>query len=161
MKNLIFICFLAISNCLFGQGGPEVTINVEGSLIWDKVFSGIDLTEAGNDYVGTYLSDINATYIKIAAANQTIDYKVVIHREDSADWDTRLDLQIKRISISVNGSTGGLTFTSIPANFDKDFYYTKGKNNTDKIQFQIKGISVLLPAKVYTTTVVFTVMNRY
>ena len=159
MKNLIFICFLAISNCLFGQ--PAVTISVQGVVSWDKDFkdSNLNLTEAGNDYVGTYESDPNATSINIDAANQTIDYRVVIHKVDFDVWPTSLDLQIKWIKTNGNGSRNGLvSYTSILPT-DQVFYETKGKSNTDKIQFQIKGISVLLPAKLYQTTVVFTVMQ--
>lgn len=138
-----------ISNCLFSQ-------NIDVSGRWNERIRASDITEAGNDYVGTYESDPDETVITIEAKNKNKTITVLIRKEDDpGDWHSNLDLQIRRTDNN-NNSNGGTSFQTI-TDFDSVFFYTKGKKNTVPIQYRIKGISVLLPVQDYTTTIIYTV----
>ena len=60
MKNFILIVFILISNVLFSQ-----SIKVETRRGWTKTIPVSDIIEAGNDYGGTYDSDLDQTEITI------------------------------------------------------------------------------------------------
>ncbi len=153
MKNFIFIIFIAISNCLFGQ---HAAVSVTGS--WDKSFNELDITDEGNDYAGTYESMAAQTVITITSNNQHKPITVYVNKkiDVTGEWHPNLDLQIKRTDNNNNNSTGGLAFQTITDN-NSVFFYTKGWENKVPIQYRINGISVLLPVQDYTTTIYFTV----
>ncbi len=154
MKNFILIVFLIVSNWLFSQ---NVEIDVSGK--WEKKIRASDITEAGNDYVGTYESDSDETEIEIKAKNKNKTITVLIRKEDDYDeWHPNLQLQVRRTDNNNNNSNGGTSYQTI-TDFDSVFFYTEGRDNKVPIQYRINGISVLLPVQEYTTTIIFTVFQ--
>ncbi len=152
MKNFTLIVFLMISNVLFSQ-----KIVFKGSSWnWPPTSNwSSDLTEAGNDYFGTYTSSTSQT--KISISNGKSDKTRVEVRKDD-DWPPNLILQIKCTNRSKVDS-GGKNFQTITDN-DAFFLTTDNGNQTDiPLQYSINGISVLLPVKDYTTTIWFTVSD--
>lgn len=161
MKNFILIVFLLISNCLFSQ-----SIVVKGSWIWPPQINWIsDLTEAGNDYIGTYESDLNETEISLDSGqgNRKRWLVVNIHKEiNPSDWHPNLELQLRRTSGGTNSNFNiynGESFQTVTDNYSF-FFNTYGDQDNVPIQYKINGISVLLPVQDYTATVVFTVFEN-
>lgn len=158
MKNFILIVFLIISNCIFSQ-----SIDVSGK--WRESIRASDISEAGDDYIGTYESNTDETEITIDAKNQHNKNKrttVKVHMEyDLRDWHSNLVLQIRRTSGGTNRNYNiedGL-FYQIITNNSTDFFHTYGDQEDVPIQYKISGISVLLPVQDYTATIVFTVYD--
>ncbi len=152
MKKFTLIVFILISNVLFSQ-----SINVFGS--WTRTISASDITEAGNDYVGTYTS-ISTSQTKISISNGKKDKtRVEVRKENNfSDWHPNLILQIKCTDRD-KLHRGGENIQTITDN-DVYFFTTKDGNRTNiPLQYTISGISVLLPVKDYTTTIWFTVYD--
>jgi hypothetical protein len=157
MKNLIFICILVISNCLYSQ---KDKLTVSGN--WSKTFSASDISDAGNDYPNSFISSTNQSLITVSPGGNSTNYiniNVLVHREDIA-WDNGLNLKIKRSTIGNGSISGGLTFQTINTT-DSNLFSCTGNHTNVPLQYEITGISVLLPVPVepYSTTVVFTLMN--
>jgi hypothetical protein len=151
MKNFTLIVFILISNVLFSQ-----SVSVSGS--WTRTTSASDITEAGNDYVGTYTSSTTQTRITISNGSKD-KTRVEVRKENNfSDWHPNLILQIKCTN-RIKVDSGGNNFQTITDN-DAFFLTTKAGNQTNiPLQYTISGISVLLPVKDYTTTIWFTVYD--
>jgi hypothetical protein len=156
MKNLIFIAILAVSNSLYSQ---RVDIAVIGN--WMKAIDASDISDAGNDYASAYTSNIDQTKITIIPKNYNKTNIVYIHKEDIA-WNAALTLKIRRTSGGTYVYTNindGLIFQTITNN-DAYFFNCQGPYVDVNLQYQITGISVLLPVQSYSTTVMFTVLQQ-
>lgn len=156
MKNLIFICFLVISNSLFSQG---VDVTVTGN--WMKNIAASDISEAGNDYPSSYTSNNNQTVMTINPKNWRKTTYVSVGKSDIA-WNAALTLKVRRTANGTNGNnniSGGLSFQTITNNYDTDFFNCSDYHTLIPLQYQITGISVLLPVQSYSTTIYYTVMQ--
>jgi hypothetical protein len=164
MKILIFITFLVVSNNLFGQ---RVDFAVTGS--WMKTISPSDISEAGNDYPSAFESNLNQTLLSIYPNNKNFPVYVYVTRSND-NWHDNLILKVKRngngTTTNTNISSGSLSYhlipnaqppsgrpTAVPSFFTcyEDFVNIP-------LQYEITGISVLLPVKSYSTTITYTVM---
>lgn len=155
MKNLIFIAILAVSNSLYSQG---IDIIVLGN--WMKTIDASDIGDAGNDYASAYTSNIDQTKMTIIPKNYIKTIIVSVHKQDIA-WNAALALKIRRASDGTNGNAniaGGQIFQTITDN-DANFFTCNGPYVDVNLQYQITGISVLLPVQSYSTQVMFTVMH--
>ena len=159
MKKSFLIITLLIANICFGQ-----QINVRGN--WNKELLTSEITLAGNDYNLSYLSKPNQSEITIKSHpkskyfNLYGHFKVFVHKEDN-EWHPNLNLQLKRTSNGTNGNyniSSGTEFQIITNN-STFFFGSVGKQDKIPIQYNIKGISVLLPVKTYSTQIVFTVLD--
>lgn len=155
MKNLIFIFFLVISNSLYSQA---INISVVGN--WMKTINASDISEAGNDYPSSYASNIDQTKITINPKNLSKTIVVYVHKEDIA-WNAALTIKIRRTANGTNGNiniAGGLIYQAITNN-DANFFTCKGYHTFVPLQYEITGISVVLPVQSYSTLIMFTVMH--
>lgn len=155
MKNLILISFLAISINLFGQG---INITVTGN--WMKTIAASDISEAGNDYPTAYTSNTNQTLLTINPTNNKKQIIVYVKRSDIA-WHTALTLKVKRTGSGTTPNSiigGGLIYQAI-TNLDANFFTCEGYNTFVPLQYEITGISVVLPVQSYATTITYTVMH--
>lgn len=156
MKNLtILIAFLAISNMATGQG---IELTVTGN--WAKNIAASDISEAGNDYPASYASNTNQTLLTINPKNWNKTIIVYIKRNDIA-WNTNLNLKVKRTSNGTNGNAniGGGTDYQLITNFDANFFTCNGYHTFIPLQYEITGISVLLPVQSYSTEIMYTVIH--
>lgn len=154
MKNLIFITFLIISYSLFGQG---FDMTVTGN--WTRTINASDISEAGDDYPTTYSSNLNQTLLTIDPKNKNKPFVVFVHKEDII-WSAALTLKIRRTSNGTNGNStisNGIDYQAITIN-DSYFFTCKDLVTFVPLQYEITGISVLLPVQTYSTSVIFTVM---
>ncbi len=156
MKNLtILIAFLAISNMLFSQG---IELTVTGN--WAKNIAASDINEAGNDYPTSYASNTNQTLLTINPKNWNKTINVYVKKNDIA-WNTNLNLKVKRTSDGTNGNTNisdGLIYQTI-TNIDANFFTCAGYHTFIPLQYEITGISVVLPVQSYSTEIMYTVMH--
>ena len=159
MKNLILIVFLVISNCLYSQ---KDKMTVSGN--WTRDLSASDITGAGNDYASSIVSATNQSLITVSPGGNSKDYvniNVLVLREDNG-WDSNLTLKVKRSSGGTNGNniiSGGINFQTISNTSYITLFSCTGEHTFVPLQYEITGISVLLPVQTYSTTVVFTLMN--
>ena len=159
MKNLIFIALLITTNCLYSQ---KDKMTVSGN--WTKNLSALDINDAGNDYASSIVSADNQSLITVSPGGKSQNYvniDVLVHRED-INWNSNLTLKVKRTSNGTNGNTiisgGEINFQTI--NTIDSFLFSCTGNHTDvPLQYEITGISVLLPVQNFSTTVVYTLMN--
>lgn len=165
MKNLIFISFLVISNSLFGQG---IDVTVAGG--WVNNISSSDISEAGNDYPTTYVSNLNQTLLTIIPKNYNKQIYVYVTKSDIG-WHNNLTLKIRRTSNGTYTNSeiirGGDIFQIItdaqpPSNAPSQvtpLFISNGPFLNIPLQYEISGISVLLPVQSYATTIIFTIMH--
>ncbi|MGV8946612.1 MAG: hypothetical protein ACOH1N_09300 [Lutibacter sp.] len=162
MKNFIFIAFLVISNNLFSQ---NISINVVGS--WIKDIDASTISNAGNDYPSAYTSAANQTQISIGISNKNKPVYIYVHKDDAV-WDnSKLILKVRRTSDGTNNNT--LVLPALSASSFQTITNTgiispylfscEGYNTIVPLQYEISGLSVLLPVQTYSTTVVYTITN--
>ncbi len=146
--------FIAIIFLLFNLINAQ-SISVTGQ--WNYTIPTIDITEAGEDFIGTYTSSINQVYLDIIFNNR---WAVSVQKND-IDWDNRLRIFVHRTG---NGSgigriNGGQNYRRIN---NQDFRFITGRNNRNSIpiQYQMRNVSVTLPAYNYVTEILYTLTAR-
>ena len=142
----------------------QIIVDVKGT--WSFSVSSSDIVEAGKDYGKIYKSDKEQIKIDITQSNwwwnlfYNYNWRIDIEKSD-IDWDPSLKIFAKRTGDgspywSGGGVTGGTSWLRIK-NFSKRFFRGNKSRLDIPIRYKIKGISVLLPAKTYTTTIIYTV----
>lgn len=143
--------------------------NISATPGWNYSVTSGTISEAGSDYSVSPTSSTNQTLVSITGLALFGDtYTVRVHKLDS-DWNNSLSLQVIRTgagTVSGFGSgtiTGGLSYITLTNVSQVFFSGTSGFLSTSRnnipIQYRISGLSVLLPVKTYTTTVVYTVSD--
>lgn len=164
MKNLIFLTFLVISTTMFGQG----FINITAAGSWMKTITPTDIIEAGNDYPSSFESNPNQTLLSIYPNNKNFQVYVYVTRSND-NWHDNLILKVKRNGSGTNTNTnisGELTYHLIPdaqspagrPSSVPSFFTCYDDFVNIPLQYEITGISVVLPVKSYSTTITYTVM---
>jgi hypothetical protein len=123
-----------------------------------------DITEAGNDYPAAYNSNVNQTLLTINPTSNGKTIYVYVTRNDIA-WHNNLTLKIKRTSSGTNNNTsissGGLSYQTI-TNAQSPvtpLFTCTGTFVNIPFQYELTGISVVLPVQSYSTTIMYTVMH--
>ena len=154
---LIFYLILALQ--CFTQ-----SLTVTGG--WTRTLSNTNIVEAGLNYAtgGTLSAAVNQSTINVNSAANSVAF-VYIQKSDTS-WDTRLILGALRTGTgtgSANFSTTNGTTAITVTNAPQYFFETRPGSGTQvlniPIQYTVKGFTVLLPAKAYTTTLLYTVTN--
>ncbi len=150
----------------FSEVHSQINIDVSGN--WSYSLMASDLMEAGSDFSGTYTSSSNQVLIDVFQDfflyNLFLNYRWRIDvMKSDIDWDSNLILQARRTG---NGNpfwnffpgnvTGGLSYQQI-TNSNQSFFNGRKSRYNIPIQYRISGVSVLIPAKTYITTIVYTV----
>ncbi len=152
---------LVIGNLgLIGILSGQAFINVEGN--WNYAISPI--VEAGNDFSYEYTSNPAQVYLSATTSkgkgNGNFRWSFSIHKEDIF-WDAALQLFVKRTGNGNGGGfiQGGTAFQEISNN--DNFFFSGKKSRADiPLQFQIQGVSVLIPSGNYATSVVYTLREE-
>lgn len=139
----------------------QIAILVTGN--WITVLDVASTTEAGIDFYSTYLSapdEVLVDVFKTSGGNTPFWWRVDVRKSD-VDWDSNLQLFIKRTGTGYapNGNSfiiGGTSFQLL-TNTNQLFFLGRRQRYNIPIQFQLTGVSVLLPVKTYVTTVIYTV----
>lgn len=157
MRNLIMTLFTLSS--VFSV--KSQSLNLVGT--WSVSVPSSSILEAGNDYNMILTSPLNQTLLDISVPVTTINWQVNVHKQDSF-WDASLVLTVRKTgdgsgvpgsSIIPSGSTPYLQV----GNLDQLFF--QGSRNYVKIpiQYEIQGLSVLIPTGNYNMTVIYTLIS--
>lgn len=151
MKNIIF----TILTLFFLQSVYAQSISVTGQ--WNYTIPTTDITEAGEDFTGTYSSNVNQVYLDI---DYNSDWTVSVQKND-IDWDDELEIAIHRTG---NGyGTGdikqGKNYKKIQDR-SRNFFRGSGARYNIPLQFQIRKVSVTIPAHNYMTEIMYTLTNK-
>ncbi|MDZ7935812.1 MAG: hypothetical protein U5M51_12795 [Emticicia sp.] len=167
-KRILFLVILI--TCFYNYGTAQ-RLRITG-LTWTPTITAI--TEAGNNYASSTLqSAANQTLIDVRVPNTPgfNGYIIQIRRTDNGtNWDTALlELSARRTGTGVSGGgtgstvTGGDVYQKITTN---NVLFFGGSNangsfrNDIPIQYQISGISVLVPVGTYSTTITYTLIDN-
>lgn len=153
----IFIIFWSSINITIAQGNRSITLTNNS---WVPTVSLTPVSVAGNDYTSTTLtSDFSETLLNI---NSSGTYTISVSKSDT-DWDSGLSLWMRRTGDGTPGTGNATISANIPfvqlTNIGQTLFTGDKNRNNVPIQFEIRGLSVLLPAKSYQTTIVFTISN--
>ena len=140
------------------------TITATGG--WSYTFGTVN--EAGSNLSTTAISSaINQTIIDFSGFSKNASFTVRVHKSD-IDWNASLVLSVVRTSNGTGGTSttisGGTTPIALTSTAQVYFSGNVGNSPTRGItginnQYQITGQTVLIPAKTYTTNVVYTISN--
>ncbi|MBI5913956.1 MAG: hypothetical protein HY842_01150 [Bacteroidetes bacterium] len=150
--------------CLTVQVGfAQIFIDVTGS--WSYSVPVSDITEAGNNFSGTYTSGASQVLIDVDKPRHSaaiFNWRVDVKKTD-IDWNSALSLYARRTGDGVpadsNGSSsvsGGTSYLLITNSNQQFFTGIRGRLDIP-IQYQMQNVSVLIPAKTYSTTIIYTV----
>ncbi|MBL7814150.1 MAG: hypothetical protein JNL70_04015 [Saprospiraceae bacterium] len=163
MKSILTIIFLLFYVVIKAQ-------SIAASPGWSVSVPANTITEAGSDYSANATSAINQTLVSLTMPGGVFgaNFTVSVHKIDT-DWHSNLSLWVQRtgtgtgnglFSASITGGASFLQLTSSPQTFytGTTGFLGSTRNNVP-IQYEIRGISVLIPVKTYSTTVVYTISN--
>ncbi|MCT4622006.1 MAG: hypothetical protein N4A46_00185 [Schleiferiaceae bacterium] len=127
---------------------------------FDKSLSKQDLFTMGGNYSNIVTGNNSDVKIKVHKQNQpkTFGWKVEAYRVD-LNWHNDLKVFIRMTSTG-NGPGSiysGFNFTEL-SNFPTEICNGNGQLNNIKFQFEIRGVSVLIPADTYRTKIIYTLV---
>ncbi|REH45844.1 hypothetical protein C7448_10996 [Tenacibaculum gallaicum] len=158
----IFIFYTLFSN--------SQTITVSGGG-WTPAISSSDILDAGSDYntnvsSNTEHSTINITGTSLLCLGILVapDYQIRINRQDN-NWNNLLQLFLRRtgdgeptllcLGCFIENGNNYIEIESI----DKYFFNIRGCYSNVPIQYELRGLSVLIPPDNYSTEVIYTITN--
>lgn len=159
MKSILTILFLSLGQYIsYGQ-----TITVTQG--WTTSVASNTITEAGLNYTGNVTSPNPQVYVSFSGFSSFSSYTVRVHKSD-LDWNAALTLQVRRRGSgtggsggSINGSSNYITLTNSPQVFyNGSVGLSSGRTNVP-VRYRISGRTVLIPAKTYTTNIIYTISN--
>lgn len=150
-KTIAIFILIMIAKTNFAQ-----TISVTGN--WSP--SVTTLTTAGAEYSSSNITSLaNQSNVTINATGSQ-SWIVKVSKIDS-DWNPSLTLWIRKTGDGAgNGSIspiGATTFTQLTAIDQEIFRGTRKRDTPVPIEYEIRGVSVLVPAKAYSTTIMYTI----
>lgn len=168
MKKLfIAVIFLIYTPNISAQ---ELTVEIEGSVTFE--ISAFSITEAGEDYSSEFLSE-SSLFLSIyqtdelnRSSNSNYKWSAKVYRSD-INWDPNLNLQLKRdgngFSDKNRGNTNlhdGETYQAISLT-ESHFVRGRGEIRTIPVSFKLDGVSLLMGAQQFETSVVFTIYDDW
>lgn len=156
MKKAFFLLFFSMFNtCVFAQ---SLTVSPG----WSVTIPASTITEAGLNYTTDATSSTSQSLMTVTGNTQT-NPKVYVQKTDIS-WNSNLTLWLKRtgngtglLAFTIAGGTTFQQITNSPLYFFDLFTLFGTSVNDIPIQYEIKGLSVLIPAQSYTTTLLYTI----
>jgi len=131
---------------------------------WSITVTSDQILDAGEDYPASYTSALDQSLITIKKkpSSDLFPWRVDV-RYDNVNWNDLLEIWIKRTSdgvLQTQGAyiTGGNVFQLV-YNSDNYFFEGAGTIKNISIQYQLSGISVLLPADNYSCSIYLTLIE--
>ncbi|TAK31886.1 MAG: hypothetical protein EPO28_18035 [Saprospiraceae bacterium] len=136
----------------------QIQIYVSGH--WTYSVPASNITEAGLDFTGTYTSSSKQVLISIDNDVNRFNYRVDVRRSDIS-WNSSIEVWARRTG---NGKpknsycwvSGGTSYQQITTS-NQLFFTGYGRTDDIPIRYQLRKISVLIPATNYSTTIIYTV----
>lgn len=156
MKTKIFyISFIFLAFITIGKAQNITAMPLGGS-----TFTTPKVKKAGDDFKNNKAKKRLKGRLKISFPNQFGQYyqywTVEVRRED-IHWDNRLSIWARRKN-NTSGVYYGSYFRKIHI-CDDFFFNGYGSKNNIQIEFELRGLSVVIPADTYETEIIFTVMD--
>ncbi len=157
---IIVIIFIVGITRTFGQA----TITVGGS-DWKKKVKPVNVSDAGNDFKHTFYSAVNKTRIKV---KKTPNSSLFPWRVDvsgiNLNWDSRLEVWVKRTNngtpITTGGTISGGTVFQLVSNSNQSFFSGTGSRKNIHVQYKLTGVTVLIPAEIwYEKRIIYTLIE--
>ena len=165
-KLLLLLAFwLGAHTHLFAQ----LTLSTSGT--WSQTLSAASITEAGNDFEAAYASAENQVLLGVTNGNKNSNaekngylWSIYVSKSDVL-WDNTVQVYARRTDEGTprNSSrttlvSGGTTYQQITET-DQWFFWGYRGSTGIPIQYQLQGVTVLMPAQIYRTTIVYTVTS--
>jgi len=137
-----------------------ITLNSAGN--WSLVINETDVIGGpGGNFSPEYTSNTDSVTLDITDTLGSTDaWQVQVHKEDGP-WSGALDLGLLR----TGGGSGSGTITGGDSNFltltgiGQVFFEGAGDRTGVTVQMKLSGVSVILDAAVYSTTIYFTIVD--
>ena len=156
-KSFLLIFFLMFINYTFAQ---SLTVSPG----WSVTIPASTITEAGLNYTTNVTSSASQSLMNVTGSIAS-NPKIYVQKTD-VSWNTNLTLWLKRtgngtglLAFNIAGGTTFQQITNSPIYFFDLFTLSGTTVNNIPIQYEIRGLSVLIPAQSYTTTLLYTVTN--
>ena len=156
MRNFTILLLILLS----AFSVKSQSLHIIGS--WSISVPSISISEAGNDYNTTLTSSLNQTSLDISVPVTNISWRVDVHKQDSF-WNTSLILWVHKTGDGV-GALGSsiLPVGSTPyqqvSNLEQLFFAGTKNHVNIPVQYEIQGLSVLIPSENYNTNVIYTLI---
>ena len=159
---ITLICCFAIQVDLFAQ------LKISSSSFINKNIAAVSISEAGMDFQEEIVFSQDEIMMSITIFPQNLDNVVYnswqIHvSKNDIDWNNELELYIRRTGDGKNDYNkkpqNGEYFQKIETNSSL-FFVGQGWINLIPIQVKLTGYSVTLPAKSYSTEIIFTLIDN-
>jgi len=126
---------------------------------WNIPTLSSSITKAGKNYEHIETSALNHTVLKV---NSLVFWNVSVQQTVSSNWDPLLKLYVRRSGdgtglVTISGGSAFQQVTGASSLFFSGLLGLGFGRDNIPIQYKIEGLSVLLPAKTYTTTILFTI----
>jgi len=160
MRAYLFIMFfLFLSVVCFSQTTSVAITNGSMGATWSIPTLSSTITKAGKNYEHVETSALSHTYLKVTSI---AFWNVSVQQTVSSNWDPSLKLFVRRSGdgtglVTISGGTAFLPVTSGNTLFFSGLLGLGFGRENIPVQYKIEGLSVLLPVKTYTTTIVFTI----
>ncbi|MGQ9779877.1 MAG: hypothetical protein ACUVRM_08385 [Bacillota bacterium] len=159
MKRLLLLLAIPILFLSLFAGAEAMFISASGG--WSETVDEFDLVSgAGSDLTPVYESAANATILSISGSVDNTDtWRVDVKRVDSA-WHGDFTLYVRRTSEGTGGGTisGGDLYIEVTT-VDGEFFYGAGDRSDINVQYKLSGMSVRIPPDIYSSTIVYTVVD--
>jgi len=122
------------------------------------------LTEAGQNYPHAISSTSSQSLVNITGVNPLPSWTVLVHKQDLF-WHGSLSVWVRKTG---DGSCSGSGCVLSPSgtspyiqlqNTTQTFFSGARNHNDISIQYEIRGLSVLIPVNDYSTSVIYTLVE--
>ncbi len=161
----VFMLFANLS--LFAQ----LSLALSSTTSWTTTVPATNVTEAGNDFTGTYTSATNVKTLGVTNGNKNSAaevngyYWTIYVRKVDITWDNTAKIYTQRTgsgtprsTLRTSTVTGGTTYQQI-TDTNQTFFTGYRGSTAIPIQYQLQGVSVVMAVKTYTTTIYYTVTS--
>lgn len=149
----------------------QLTLAISSTGSWATTVPATDVTEAGNDFTGTYTSAANQKTLSVTngGSNSTAEkngysWTISVRKVDTA-WDNTAKIYVQRTGSGIPRKssrpttvTGGTTYQQI-TDTNQSFFSGYRGSTAIPIQYQLQGVSVVMAVKTYSTTIYYTVSS--
>lgn len=166
MKKKYYILILVYF--FHSHQGLMAQISIASNTFINKFYPNSSITEAGMDFQNELEFSTNEVVISVAISPQNLENVVYnswqIHvSKNDVDWNDSLKLYLRRSGSGksdYNNKPQNGTNYQIVDSSSSYLFEGNGWINSIPIQIKLTGLSVTLPAKSYTTDIIFTLIDN-
>lgn len=158
LKNLSYYLLSALFFFVFQQKGITQSIAIQsGGTSWSVTVPASNITTAGLDYSINMTSTTNQSLMNISTL---LTYEVRAKKQDTL-WDSRLELYVRKTGdgtpvLLATISPSGVGSYNLLGSSDVTLFSGLLGRTGVPLQYEIRGISVVVPVRTYSTTIVYT-----